>query len=179
MSNTSELFYFDTTPPEDETQLIKLFSALVNKVIRGEDIQVWKAPQQQTLKQSSFGFTMNISNASVTEEETNFTVSLKNSSLIGFDSNGVPRFSESTINNLNISLPHGKNSFVIGGLKKSSEVRSRSGIPLLKDIPILGWLFSTESTSVKRTTLVVAGECSADSPTYNPYGRNMTKPEQN
>ena len=39
---------------------------------------------------------------------------------------------------------------------------SRAGIPLLMDIPYLGYLFSTESKSVKSTELLVVGQCSYD-----------------
>ena len=107
---------------------------------------------------------MEIANASVTQEAVNFTVTLNNKSLIGFNSDGSPRFSESTINGLNITLPQGMNSFVIGGLRKKSKVVSSSGIPWLKDIPLLGLLFSTQSHSIKESILVVTGECTMESP---------------
>lgn len=32
------------------------------------------------------------------------------------------------------------------------------GIPLLKDLPILGWIFSAESESTKRSQLLVVAE---------------------
>ena len=82
------------------------------------------------------------------------------------------------IKDLNISLPHGRNAFVIGGLRKSLLVRSVSGIPFLKDIPILGKLFSTQSTSVKRSSLVVAGECVLESPAELSPHRHRSKGEQ-
>ena len=61
-----------------------------------------------------------------------------------------------------MSLPHGVGEFAIGGLKKVAEVTSRSGIPYLMDIPYLGYLFSSESTSVKHTELLVIGQVSYD-----------------
>ena len=170
VQSTQSLFYFEAKTPDNEAQLIKFFSALANKVISQNDLPVWKAPPQQTMVQSNFGFTMNITNASVTQEAVNFTVTLTNTSLTGFNSDGSPRFSESSVKALNITLPKGMNSFIIGGLKKKSLVRSSSGIPLLKDIPLLGLLFSTESTSVKESTLAVAGECTMESYTdYLPH----------
>ena len=179
LKRTSELFYFNAPVPEEEKMMLKLFSELAGRIIKGgEDLPVWKAPPQQTLKQSSFGFSMEIANASVTEEETNFTVTLTNTSLIGFDSDGSPRFEESSIKDLNISLPHGRNGFVIGGLRKSLRVRSVSGIPFLKDIPILGKLFSTESTSIKHSSLVAAGECVLESPAELTKVRHRSKGEQ-
>ena len=47
-----------------------------------------------------------------------------------------------------VSLPHGKDTFVIGGLTKQEEVESRTGVPWLMDIPVLGYLFSSVSKSV-------------------------------
>ena len=94
--------------------------------------------------------------------ETRFTVSLSNSSLIGFESNGTPRISESSVVGQVVSLPYGTDSFVIGGLRKQEEVTSSSGIPLLKSIPWIGYLFSTESKSIKSSELIVVGECEWD-----------------
>ena len=167
--NMSELFYFEKQIPEDEARLIKFFSDLAGRAAQTNDVPVWKAPQQQTVKQSSIGFSMKILNASVTENAANFTLDLSNTSVAGFDSKGAPRLSRSTITGLNVTLPQGKNSFVIGGLRKSALVKSSTGIPYLKDIPYLGWLFSTDSTSVKKSVLTVAGECIFEGVTENPF----------
>ena len=164
VQSTQSLFYFEAKVPDNETQMIKFFSAIANKVISNNDIPVWKAPPQQSMVKSDFGFSMEIVNASVTQEAVNFTVNLSNKSLVGFNSDGSPRFSESTVTGVNITLPRGMNSFVIGGLRKKSQVTSGSGIPWLKDIPLLGYLFSTESKSVRESHLVVAAECTMDSP---------------
>ena len=174
VQSTQSLFYFEAKVPDNEAQLIKFFSALANKVIADNDIPVWKAPAQQSVVKSDFGFTMGITNASVTQEAVNFTVNLSNKSLVGFNSDGSPRFSESTVTGVNITLPQGMNSFVIGGLKKKSRVTSSSGIPWLKDIPLLGYLFSTESDSIKESVLVVTGECAMESPqnSLSPHRRS-------
>ena len=39
---------------------------------------------------------------------------------------------------------------MIGGYFYSSEANSESGVPLLEDLPILGLLFSWESTDIKQ-----------------------------
>lgn len=36
--------------------------------------------------------------------------------------------------------------FVLGGLISDEEKVSESGVPVLKDIPVLGWFFSSEKT---------------------------------
>jgi general secretion pathway protein D len=44
---------------------------------------------------------------------------------------------------------------VIGGLIGTSEERVESGVPLLKDVPLLGWLFRRQTTSRLRTELAI------------------------
>lgn len=44
---------------------------------------------------------------------------------------------------------------MIGGIKRTNVIRSVSGIPLLKDIPILGWVFSTESETTRHSEPVL------------------------
>lgn len=46
-------------------------------------------------------------------------------------------------------------TMVIGGIFTESEIRGESGIPLLRDIPVLGWLFKTRSLDRRRTELMV------------------------
>jgi type II secretory pathway component GspD/PulD (secretin) len=47
---------------------------------------------------------------------------------------------------------------VIGGIEKRSVVSVSGGVPILKDLPLIGWIFSTESESTKRSQLVVVAE---------------------
>ena len=44
---------------------------------------------------------------------------------------------------------------VIGGLIKDKTIDTESGIPLLKDIPILGWLFKNKKKSKDKTELLI------------------------
>jgi general secretion pathway protein D len=44
---------------------------------------------------------------------------------------------------------------VIGGLIENQEVRNRTGVPLLKDIPLLGYLFGTTKNETNRSELFV------------------------
>ena len=89
---------------------------------------------------------------------------MNNTSLIGFQSNGRPRISSPSVVSLQVSLPYGKDCFVIGGLRKQEKVESSTGIPWLLQIPILGYLFSSKSTSVKHSELVVLAQYSWASP---------------
>jgi general secretion pathway protein D len=46
-------------------------------------------------------------------------------------------------------------SVVLGGLIRDNDAKSKSGVPLLMDIPVLGSLFSNTSNTLVRTELLV------------------------
>ncbi len=74
----------------------------------------------------------------------------------GIDGVGVansPVFNNTSVSTL-LSLEDGGTA-VIGGLIQDTISQSQSGVPLLKDIPILGNAFSSESISTDRTELVI------------------------
>ena len=176
-ARTTQIFYIDasqpapgtTTTPDQGLGPYKWLSNIIDRVFtRGDDVGVGKGNQQITAKSAGYGFTMKVNNASVNLDETRFNVTLTNTSLLGFQSNGAPRISEGNAVELDISLPHGKDSFVIGGLRKREVVKSKTGVPWLCDIPILEYIFSSVSTSVKDTELVVVAQCEWDSPSDRP-----------
>ena len=49
-------------------------------------------------------------------------------------------------------MPNG-HTMVLGGVIEDAQDDSSSGIPVLKDIPILGWLFQSWSTNRNKTNL--------------------------
>ena len=103
-----------------------------------------------------FGFEMNITPRINTTAST-FKVDIKNTSLIGWNSDGSPRLSNSSVNT-KIQVSNNKNKFVIGGIGKSTVVRSVSGLPFLRKLPVLGFIFGSESESTKKSRLVVVAE---------------------
>jgi general secretion pathway protein D len=54
----------------------------------------------------------------------------------------------------NIVIPNGDTA-VLGGLMKDNETESVTKVPLLGDIPIIGWLFKSKITTTEKTNLVV------------------------
>ena len=46
-------------------------------------------------------------------------------------------------------------TIVIGGILKTSDQRNESGVPWFMKIPVLGWLFKTESITKQRKQLMV------------------------
>ena len=168
-SRFSQLIYIDTSQSVANTAsstngAYKLLSEIIGRVIPAvSDIAVGKGEAQQgKVSAAQFGFSMKVDSVAVGTKETFFNVTLSNTSLIGFESNGTPRISQGSVVNQVVSLPYGKDTFVIGGLTKQSKVTSESGIPWLCEIPYLGYLFSSKSTSVKNTRLVVVGQCMDD-----------------
>ena len=170
LERTTQVFYCDTsaqapgssTTPDWGSGPYRLLSLLTDRIFPRNDYPVAKDNVSKIVRSTPFGFTMKITNASVNLKETRFSLVLQNSSLIGFESTGAPRISPGTKVELTVSLPHGKNEFVIGGLRKVSRVTSRTGIPFLCRIPILEYIFGTVSTSLKSSELIVVGQCEYD-----------------
>ena len=46
-------------------------------------------------------------------------------------------------------------SVVLGGLMTETHTDNNNGIPVLKDIPLLGWLFGTQTKSIRKNELIV------------------------
>lgn len=184
-ARTTQIFYSDdsqpapgtTTTPDLGVGAYKLLSSIIGHVISGgDDLPVGKGNQQITTKSAGYGFTMTVNNASVNLDETRFNVTLNNTSLLGFQSNGTPRISTGNAVTLDVSLPHGRDSFVIGGLHKKEVVKSRTGIPWLCEIPYLEYIFGSVSTSIKHADLIVVAQCEWDSPSDRPELRNSSIP---
>ena len=124
-----------------------------------------KGNQQIVTKSTTaFGFTLKVNNVSVNLDETSFSIVATNTSLIGFESNGAPRIAPGNTVSQTVSLPRGKNRFVIGGLRKQEKVKSRTGIPWLCEIPVLEYIFGTVTTSTRHADLIIVGECEWASP---------------
>ena len=108
---------------------------------------------------SSFGFRLSLTPV-VAEKTTLMEIDIRNDSLIGWNSDGSPRISRDTGLRTKVMMNNAGQTFVVGGLSKRSLVTSDGGIPWLKKIPLLGYLFSTESQATKRSQLVLVLECS-------------------
>lgn len=69
------------------------------------------------------------------------------------DNNDIPNIATRYVKT-SVTVPN-EGTLVLGGLIKQSESRSRSGIPFLSNIPVLGYLFSGTSKEKIRTELVI------------------------
>ena len=72
---------------------------------------------------------------------------------VTIDGNPVPTTTERTAS-AKVAVKDGE-PVILGGFISSTKSTSKSGVPYLKDIPILGALFRSKNDSLKRTELIV------------------------
>lgn len=111
----------------------------------------------ETQATDKFGFSIDMT-PSINTKATMLNVKVSNSSLIGYTSDGAPRIQKGNDIDTDFMIANAGTKLVIGGIEKRSVVRVSGGVPILKDLPLLGWLFSTESESTKRSQLVIVAE---------------------
>ena len=145
--------------PESNGKADSKYAGSLDKVITGgikevfEDIAVEQGNTQKVIPAGNHFFQLSVA-GDVHGKASNLTLDLYSTSLIGWEGSGAPRLATSSFNT-KIQLDSNKKEFVVGGITKASVVRSVSGIPLLKDLPVIGWIFSTESDSVKKSQYVL------------------------
>jgi len=81
-----------------------------------------------------------------------FKVKVGVSEFVGFQSDSP--ITTERVATTEVSVESGK-TVVIGGLIKDKTLDEESGIPFLKDIPILGWLFKNKKKSKDKTELLI------------------------
>lgn len=95
-----------------------------------------------------------LSENSIRNSASKIEIEMKSESIIGWTSAGTARMSNSSYTT-QIQIGSNKKDFVIGGINKTTVTRGVNGIPFLKDLPVLGWLFSTETDTVKKSQYVL------------------------
>ena len=121
------------------------------------NVTAWKGNIVNTEGSDEFGFRLSLT-PSISEKATMLSVNVSNSSLIGYTSDGAPRIQQGAEVSSDFMISNDGTKLVIGGIEKRDVVSVSGGIPILKDLPILGWVFSTESESTKRSQLLVVAE---------------------
>jgi len=129
-----------------------------NEVTLTSDMVIEKGNKIDTTASNAFGFTMTVT-PKVFNKATILNVAATHSNLMGWKSDGTPRIDRNSQISTEVIVSNGGTRFVLGGLEKREVVRSVSGVPWLREVPGLGWLFSTESESTKRSQLVIVAEC--------------------
>ena len=112
----------------------------------------------------------------ISSKATTLTLTVASKSVLGTTSDGQLRSANYT-SSQKVMLGNGANTVYLGGVDKSQVVRDVGGVPLLKDLPVLGWLFSTERESTKKSSLVVVANCELVMPDAPVGGPDLDKIE--
>jgi len=99
----------------------------------------------------------------VTGKAAQLKFDLSSISLLGWNADGSARRSFSKTATT-VQIGRQAQEFVIGGLRKSESVRSTAGLPFVKDLPVIGRAFSTESESLKQSQLVLIAHVQYSNP---------------
>ncbi len=150
----SGLFYEEEDPIDDTSINNGILIDGKEKLPAGADVPIEHGNRQNTKASEGFRFSMEVTPI-VSGMASVLPIKVSGVSLLGWNSDGSPRLSQSDFET-EIHLGYEARDFVIGGIKRKQIVRSVSGLPILKDIPILGWAFSTESESARETELILS-----------------------
>jgi type II secretory pathway component GspD/PulD (secretin) len=96
----------------------------------------------------------------VGRETTEMGIRLVTADISGYTPAGLPMTSERSITSF-VRVRDGE-TLVLGGLTREANAKQKTGIPLLSDIPYLGYLFGSETKSHQKTHIVVKVEVSVN-----------------
>ena len=108
----------------------------------------------------------------VTGKAAKLQFNLNSISLLGWNSDGSPRSSNSKVATT-MQMGYKAGTFVIGGLRKSESVRGTAGLPFFKDMPVVGRLFSTETESIKQSQVILIAEVEYVTPNDDQLGAKV------
>lgn len=177
LNRTTKIFYMDKTqkPPLVEAPttdngnpaaaLASAITAIGKTTTPANDIKIDKDTQENVVADNvnSFGLNITVAATSIAPKATLIKFYANNISLIGYQSSGAPRLERSEIGNttnpIDIMVSTEKNQFIVGGLEKMEVVRDSVGVPWLKDLPGIGYAFSTETESTHKSQLAIVATC--------------------
>lgn len=109
----------------------------------------------QAIEYRSTGILLNVTPIVFSDDRIDLTISQEVSSTVDVANSSIssPTISNRTLST-KLSLEDGATA-VLGGLIQESITRDDKGVPFLKDIPVLGQVFSNDSVSKDTTELVV------------------------
>ena len=88
----------------------------------------------------------------VSPNRTKLTLDLKNSALLGSDDNSYTLAEDTTKQTVFCDL---NKTIVIAGSKKIAQDTRKSGLPILRNTPVLKWFVSEDDNSVTDTCLLI------------------------
>ena len=135
----------------------------------------WRTDKNMTVQKnfqrdtqfSSYGFEMTIV-PSISNTTTTLAINMVNVSLLGFPENasggpGRPRTMRSEMNTT-VMVDNKTDTFMIGGVDKGVTSRSVSKVPWLGSLPLIGYIFASESEVTRKSPLVAVVQCRHQAP---------------
>jgi tetratricopeptide (TPR) repeat protein len=113
-----------------------------------------------TISDKPIGVSLSITPTVVDDDTVNLNVKVARAALTGSPIGASSTFSQSlattrTQVQASVSVRFGE-TIVVSGLTENEETFSQSGVPVLKEIPLLQWLFDRQSSMRVRTSILVA-----------------------
>ena len=155
------LFYEQQTPIPDTTVNDKIIDGR-GKIPEEVNPPVKHGNTQTTTAADGFKFELEVTPV-VTGKASILPVKVSGTSLLGWNSNGSPRLNRSEFST-EVHIGNSGKDFVIGGIKRTNVIRSVAGLPFLKDLPVLGWVFSTETETTRHSELVLIARAEISGP---------------
>lgn len=87
-------------------------------------------------------------------EDINLDIAMEVVSQLGFDETGAPMLSARGVET-ELRVAPGQ-EYLIGGMTRVRAIQSANKVPLLGSLPVLGWLLGKETTTGKKTMLVMS-----------------------
>ena len=154
--------FYEEQDPIAATSLNDKIIAGRDKLPEEVDVPIKHGNAQITRAANGFKFELDVTPV-VTGKASILPVKVSGTSLLGWNSDGSPRLNKSEFAT-EIQIGNEGKDFVIGGIKRTNVIRSVSGIPLLKDLPVLGWVFSTETETARHSELVLIAHAEISGP---------------
>ena len=154
--------FYEKQDPIPDTGLGGKIPGSHGKLPEGADLALKHGNTQTTLAENGFKFELDVTPV-VTGKASILPIRVSGTSLLGWNSDGTPRLNVSAFET-EIQVGNEGGTFVIGGIKRTNIIRSVAGLPLLKDLPVLGWLFSTETETVRHSELVLIAKAEISTP---------------
>ena len=161
VSVATGLFYEEEKPIAD-TKLSGKIPGGRDQLPPEADLTLQHGNAQNTRAANGFKFELDVTPV-VTGKASILPVKVSGTSLLGWNSDGSPRLNKSEFE-AEVQVGNGGKDFVIGGIKRTNVIRSVAGLPLLKDLPVLGWVFSTESETTRHSELVLIARAELSGP---------------
>jgi len=106
-----------------------------------------------SFKRDDIGLSLRIKPRVSSQDKVTLEVETILENVIGVDENNQPITTKQTVNTESI-LRHGE-SIIIGGLVKNYDQEVETKVPLLGDIPLLGWFFTYTNEEEQQDNLIV------------------------